>query len=61
MCKESNNRSFIVWLEEILEEIEIQFFGITGAILFFTFVYFCFHPSWMRPLIQFFFSFKLSR
>ena len=54
MNKESNNKSFIAWLEDIWEEIEIQFYGITGAIFFFVLVYIFFKPNWMRPLINFF-------
>ena len=61
MCKEIFKKSFITFLEDIWEEIEIQFFGITGALLFFTFVYFFFHPPWMRSLIEFFVNLNLSK
>ena len=54
MRRESNNKSFKNWIEEIWDEIEIQFFGITGAIFFFILLYIIFHPLWMRPLIEFF-------
>ena len=53
-------KSFVTWLEDIWEEIEIQFYGIIGAIFFFTLVYFIFHPLWMRPLFDFFSNIKLS-
>ena len=49
-----NNKSTSSWLEEIWEEIEIQFFGIIGAIFFFVLLYLFFQPSWMRPLIDIF-------
>ena len=60
MKRESKNKTFIIWLEEIWEEVEIQFYGITFAILFFVLVYFLFHPIWMRPLFDFFLHIKLS-
>ena len=59
MRRERTNKSLIIWIEDIWEEIEIQFYGITGAIFFFIIVYFTFHPTWMRPLFDFFES-KLS-
>ena len=54
MNREDKDKSFIIWLEEIWEEIEIQFYGITFAIFFFFLMYVFFHPFWMRPLIDFF-------
>ena len=54
MKRERKNVSFFIWLEEIWEEVEVQFFGITGAILFFIIVYFIFKPNWMRPLFDLF-------
>tara|TARA_B100001029_G_C14836187_1_gene325779 strand:+ start:304 stop:471 length:168 start_codon:yes stop_codon:yes gene_type:complete len=51
MKKEEKNKSFFIWLEEIWEEIEIQFYGIIGAIVFFVVVYMFFHPPWMKSLI----------
>ena len=54
MSKETNNKSILVWLEEIWEEIEIQFYGIIGALLFFLLLYLFIDPPWMRPLIDFF-------
>ena len=60
MKRESKNKTFTIWLEEIWEEIEIQFFGIAGAIIFFVLVYFIFHPIWMRPLFDIFSHIKLS-
>ena len=47
------NKSFLTWFEEIWEEIEIQFYGIVGALAFFALLYLFFHPSWMRPLFDF--------
>ena len=44
------------WIEEIREEIEIQFYGITGAIFFFVLFYFIFKPSWMKNIVDFFFE-----
>ena len=53
MKRESNNQSFIAWLEDIWEEIEIQFYGITRDLKVFVLLYLFFHPRWMRPLIDF--------
>ena len=61
MKKESKIKLLISWLEEIWEEIEIQFYGIIGALFFFISVYLFFHPNWMKPLIDFFFKIKLSQ
>ena len=47
MNRESNHKTFISWLEDIWEEMEIQFYGIVGAIVFFLLIYLFFHPSWM--------------
>ena len=60
MSKESNSKTFITWLEEIWEEVEIQFFGIIGSLFFFFIVYEFFHPSWMTPAIDFLKDVKLS-
>ena len=60
MRRESKSKTFIIWLEEIWEEIEIQFLGIAGAIFFFVVIYFVFHPFWMRPLFDVFLHIKLS-
>tara|TARA_Y100001968_G_C18738534_1_gene427826 strand:- start:33 stop:197 length:165 start_codon:yes stop_codon:yes gene_type:complete len=54
MNKNSKNKNFMIWLEEIWEEIEIQFYGILGAIVFFLIVYLVFQPFWMRPLFNIF-------
>ena len=59
MEKESKNKSFLIWIEEILEEIEIQFYGIIGAIFFFVVIYFIFQPHWMSPLFDLFLEIKL--
>ena len=55
MEKESKNKSFLIWLEEIGEEIEIQFYGLTGAIFFFIVVYLIFQPPWMKAVFHLFF------
>ena len=57
---ESKNKTFMIWLEEIWEEIEIQFYGIVGAVFFFILIYLIFQPLWMRPLFDFFSHIKLS-
>ena len=54
MKKEIRNKTFVIWLEEFWEEIEVQFYGITGAIFFFIIVYLIFQPNWMRALFDFF-------
>ena len=54
MKKESNINSFFPLLEEIWEEVEIQFYGITGAILFFIVIYFIFQSIWMRTVFHLF-------
>jgi len=58
MKKESIFKLFIDWAEDFWEEIEIQFYGIAGAIFFFMLVYFLFHPLWMQPLIDFVYEIK---
>ena len=52
MVRESNNKSLLNWIEEILEELEVQFYGITAAIIFFVLFYFIFKPSWMKTLFE---------
>ena len=54
MERDSKNKTFLIWIEEIWEEIEIQFYGIIGAIFFFIAIYLIFHPLWMKPLIDLF-------
>ena len=54
MERDNRNKSFFIWIEEIWEEIEIQFYRIIGAIFFFL-IYFIFQPLWMRPLDSSFF------
>ena len=56
MERDSKNKSFFIWIEEIWEEIEVQFYGIIGAIFFFVLIYFIFQPLWMRPVIELFFN-----
>jgi len=53
MIKETNPRTINTWIEEIWEAIEIQFYGLIGALIFFIFLYFLFHPTWMYPLSKF--------
>ncbi len=59
MERENKNKSARIWIEEIWEEIEIQFYGITGAILFFVVIYFIFQPLWMRAVFHLFWKIKL--
>ena len=54
MVREGKNKSFLNWIEEILEEVEVQFYGITGAIIFFIAFYFIFKPSWMKTVFEVF-------
>ena len=54
MDNESKNKSFLIWIEEIWEEIEIQFYGITGAIVFFVLVYLIFQPPWLIAVVDLF-------
>ena len=60
MKRENNFKLIINWIEEIWEEIQIQFYGITGAIMFFILLYVFFHPLWMRALIEVVKNIKLS-
>ena len=46
MKRKKQNKSLIIWIADIWEEIEIQLYGVIGAILFFVLVYFIFKPSW---------------
>ena len=59
MERESENKYFLIWIEEIWEEIEVQFYGITGAIFFFVVIYFIFQPPWMRSVFDLFSEIKL--
>ena len=54
MERDSRNKTFFIWIEDIWEEIEAQFYGIIGAIFFFVLIYFIFQPLWMRPVIDLF-------
>ena len=58
MRRENNNKSISDWLEDIGEEIEIQFYGIIGAIFFFVLIYLLLKPSWMSSVIEFFYEIK---
>ena len=59
MKRERKNKSLLIWIEEMWDEIEVQFYGIIGAIFFFVVVYFIFQPSWISPLFDFFSKSKL--
>ena len=59
MIKESKKKSFYVWIEEIWEELEVQFYGIIGAILFFMLIYIIFKPIWIKPLFDLFSKVKI--
>ena len=54
MVRESKNKSFLNWIEDILEEVEVQLYGVTGAIIFFILFYFIFKPSWMKNVFDVF-------
>mgnify|MGYP001161275311 CR=1 FL=1 len=54
MVRESKNKSLLNWIEEIQEEVEVQFYGITGAIIFFIVLYFIFKPNWMKNVFDVF-------
>ena len=56
MERESKNKSFLIWIEEIWEEIEVQFYGIIGAIFFFYVIFLIFQPQWMSPVVDLFFK-----
>ena len=58
MDRDSKNKSLFIWIEEIWEEIEVQFYGIIGAIFFFVIIYFIFQPLWMRPIFDLFSKIK---
>ena len=54
MERETKKKSFLIWVEEIWEEIEVQIYGIIGAIFFFGVIYFIFQPHWMSPVFDLF-------
>ena len=54
------NKSLRIWIDEFWEEIEIQFYGVIGAILFFVLIFFIFQPPWMRSVVHLFWKVKLS-
>ncbi len=54
MERESKNKSFLIWIEEIWEEIEVQIYGIVAALFFFGLIYFIFHPHWMTKVFEIF-------
>ncbi len=51
---ENKNKSFLIWIEDIWEEIEVQIYGIIGAIFFFGVIYFIFQPHWMINVFDLF-------
>ncbi len=59
MEKESKNKSSLIWVDELWEEIEVQFYGIIGAIFFFIVVYLIFQPPWIRSVFDLFSKSKL--
>ncbi len=59
MGRDSKNKPLFIWIEEIWEEIEVQFYGIIWAIFFFAVIYLIFQPLWMRPVIDLFSKIKL--
>ncbi|WP_269606435.1 hypothetical protein [Prochlorococcus marinus] len=54
MERESKDKYILIWIEEIWEEIEVQIYGIIGAIFFFGAIYFIFQPHWMRSVFDLF-------
>ena len=60
MERESKNKSFLIWIEEIWEEIEVQIYGIIGAIFFFGVIYFIFQPHWMSAAFDLFSKIELA-
>ena len=54
MERESKIKSFYIWIEEIWEYIEVQFYGIIGAIFFYLVIYLFFQPLWMRSILDHF-------
>ena len=59
MERGSKNKSFLIWIEDIWEEIEVQLYGIIGAITFFIVIYLIFKPLWMRNVLDLFSKIKL--
>ena len=45
MKRESKSKTLILWIEEIWEEVVMQFYGITFSIFAFIFIYYIFHPT----------------
>tara|TARA_B100000579_G_scaffold14339_1_gene10255 strand:- start:212 stop:400 length:189 start_codon:yes stop_codon:yes gene_type:complete len=58
MERESKNKSYLIWIEEIWEEIEVQIYGIIGSIFFFVVIYFIFRPHWMIQVFNLFSKIK---
>ena len=59
MGREIKNKSLLIWIEEIWEEIEVQIYGVIGAIFFFFVIYLFFQPHWMSPVFDLFSKIKL--
>ena len=60
MQRENGTKIFVTWLEETWEEIEVQFYGIIGAMIFFILVYLFFKPNWMKSFVDFLINLKIS-
>tara|TARA_B100000214_G_scaffold345993_1_gene296320 strand:+ start:611 stop:799 length:189 start_codon:yes stop_codon:yes gene_type:complete len=60
MVRENKIKSLLYWIGEIREEIEIQIYGIIGAIFFFVIFYLVFKPSWMKTVFDVFLKSKLN-
>tara|TARA_B100000579_G_scaffold353619_1_gene308383 strand:- start:509 stop:697 length:189 start_codon:yes stop_codon:yes gene_type:complete len=58
MERENKHKSLVIWIEEIWEEIEVQIYGIIGAIFFFGIIYFIFQPHWMSSVFDLFSKIK---
>ena len=56
---ERESKKLLIWIEEIWEEIEVQIYGILGAIFFFGVIYFIFQPHWMSKVFDLFSKIKL--
>ncbi len=55
MERKGENKSLLIWIEEIWEELEVQIYGIIGSILFFGVIYFIFQPRWISSVFDLFF------
>ena len=60
MKRENVTKIILTWLEETWEEIEVQLYGIIGAMIFFILLYLFFKPSWMKSFVDFLVNLKIS-